>query len=67
MQLFDLFGLDPQSTIASFEAWNAIIHPDDREIANFRIEKALKERTTLKNEYRIMLPNGQMRWINAVS
>jgi PAS domain S-box-containing protein len=66
MELFDLFGLDPQSTMASFEAWNAILHPDDREIANFRIEKALRERTTLNNEYRIMLPNGRLRWINAV-
>jgi PAS domain S-box-containing protein len=65
-ELFDLFGLDPQKTAASFEAWNTIIHPEDKEIANIRIDQALKEHTGLNSEYRIVLPNGQIRWISAL-
>ncbi|NPV61064.1 MAG: PAS domain S-box protein [Methanotrichaceae archaeon] len=65
-ELFDLFGLDPQSTVASFEEWNVILHPHDREIANSLVEKALREHTVLNSEYRIILPNGQVLWINAL-
>ena len=65
-ELFDLFGLDPQESAASFEAWNAVLHPEDLEIAGFRIDQALKEHTNLDSEYRIIRPDGQIRWINAL-
>lgn len=64
-ELFGLFGLDQQKCSASFEAWNSILHPDDRQIANFRIEQALREHTSLNSEYRIVRPDRQIRWINA--
>ena len=65
-QMFNLFGLDKQKSIASFEAWRSALHPEDLEIAGQRIDKALKERIQLNSDYRILLPSGQMRWINAV-
>jgi len=65
-QMFALFGLDPHSTTASFESWRSAIHPEDVEIAGQRIDSALKERTHLNSDYRILLPDGQIRWINAV-
>ena len=65
-ELFDLFGLDPQESAASFEAWNSVLHPEDLEIAGFRIDQALKEHTNLDSEYRIIRPDGQIRWINAL-
>jgi len=43
-QMFNLFGLDKQKSIASFEAWRSALHPEDLEIAGQRIDKALKER-----------------------
>jgi PAS domain S-box-containing protein len=65
-ELFDLFGLDPQKSAASFEVWNSVLHPGDGEIANFRIDQALKEHTNLNSVYRIIRPDGQIRWINAL-
>jgi PAS domain S-box-containing protein len=65
-QMFDLFGLDPQSTTASFEAWRSVLHPEDVEIAGQRIDEALKEGTHLNSDYRAILPDGRIRWINAV-
>ena len=65
-ELYGLFGLDPQKDIASFEIWNSVLHPEDLEIANSRIDQALKEHTNLNNEYRIIRPDGQVRWINAL-
>ena len=64
--LFEVFGLDPSQSEASFETWNRILHPDDRETANRRIERALQEHTRLDSEYRIRLPDGRQRWISAL-
>jgi PAS domain S-box-containing protein len=65
-ELFELFGLDSNIHAASFETWNQIIYPEDREIANSKIEEALKEHTGLDSDYRIILPDGKIRWINAL-
>ena len=65
-QMFNLFGLDKQKTMASFEAWRSTLHPEDLEIASRRIDTALKARMQLNSDYRILLPDGQTRWINAV-
>ncbi|MEE9910478.1 MAG: PAS domain S-box protein [Deltaproteobacteria bacterium] len=65
-QMFHLFGLDPESVSASFEAWESIIHPEDREAAGLRIRQALQEHKILNSDYRIVLPGGPVRWINAV-
>ncbi len=65
-QMFTLFGIDPLKAEASFEAWRKVLHPEDAEIAGRRIEKALQEKTTLNSDYRIVIPDGRIRWINAV-
>jgi len=64
--MFRLFGFDPEIYRASFELWNHILHPEDREMANAKIEQALQDHTELSSEYRIIRPDGEMRWINAL-
>ncbi|HSQ93524.1 MAG TPA: PAS domain S-box protein, partial [Methanoregula sp.] len=63
-EFFALFGLSPDVS-ASFETWLSIMHPDDRELAMARIEQSLKDHSTLWNEFRILLPDGGIRWIGA--
>ena len=65
-QLYDLFGVDPKKTSASFDVWNSVLHPDDKKGANARIEKALATHTGLDSEYRIIHPDHKVRWINAL-
>jgi PAS domain S-box-containing protein len=65
-ELFRLFGLDPSETEASFDVWRTVLHPEDRRIAEARTEQAVRDRTPLKSEYRIILGSGEMRWINAL-
>jgi PAS domain S-box-containing protein len=65
LQLFHLFGLDPLKVTAAFDVWKSIIHPDDRQLAGERIDQAIQDRIPLFNEYRIILPTGEIRWINA--
>ncbi len=65
-EMFVLFGLDEATVEAGFEAWNAAMHPDDIEVANARVARALAEHTALDNEYRVVTPGGEVRWINAL-
>jgi len=65
-ELFVLFGLDPDKTEATFDIWDQVLHPDDKETAYSRIEKSIKQGTSLDSEYRIVLPDGQVRWIRAL-
>lgn len=63
---FEILGVDPQKTAPSFEAWQNVIHPQDRDLARARIGQALKEHAALVNEYRIVLPDGQIRWVSTM-
>lgn len=65
-ELYALFGLDPGSVGASFDLWNQVVHPDDLEVASKRIEQAIKEKMPLDSEYRVIYPNGEVHWINAL-
>ena len=62
-EFMELFGFDPATTVPSFDAWRAAVHPDDRVAAEDYISSAVRERTPLLNEYRIVLPAGHIRWI----
>ena len=64
--LFEIFGLDPQTITASPEAWRAAIHPDDRALAEARINRAIQGHAPLASEYRIVRANGQVRWVNVL-
>jgi PAS domain S-box-containing protein len=65
-EMFRLFGLDPKENVASFAEWEKVLHPEDKEKAGFKIQQALKEKSFLDNNYRIVRPNGQIIWINAL-
>jgi len=65
-ELFRLFGLDPQTAGASFDSWRSVLHPEDREVAEARIELTIRNHTPLASEYRIILPAGEVQWINAL-
>jgi PAS domain S-box-containing protein len=65
-ELFLLLGLDGSNAEASFDSWNGVLHPDDKQIASDAIENAIREHKPLTNEYRVILPDGKTRWINAL-
>jgi PAS domain S-box-containing protein len=65
-EMFVLFGLDPITSKASFDTWNSSLHPNDREGANARIDQALREHRYLDNEYRVIRPDVEVIWINAL-
>ena len=65
VEFFDLFGLNSATDNASFATWRKCVHPADLEAAEQHISAAIRDRTPLFNEYRILLPSGEVRWIAA--
>jgi PAS domain S-box-containing protein len=58
-----LWGLAPQELYESQQTWIDYIHPDDRE----SIDKAFQAKAAaglFDEEYRIILPNGRVRWVH---
>jgi PAS domain S-box-containing protein len=65
-KMFELFGLDPKKAPASFAVWESVLHPQDKERAKANIKKSMQYHSFLDNEYRVVLPDGEIRWINAL-
>jgi PAS domain S-box-containing protein len=64
-ELFLIFGLDPEKDTATFVLWDKVLHPDDKEEAYDKIDKALKGHSSLDSVYRILTPDGKIKWIRA--
>ncbi len=63
-EFLKIFGMGPE-TVPGFDAWTKVLHPDDVEVASKRIASAIEDHKELDNDYRIILPNGEVRWIRA--
>src|SRR6202790_4202251 len=64
-EMFRIFGLDPRESLPSRENFRQRIHPEDRDWVKERFEKSLRERVHGFAEYRVLLPDGTVRHINA--
>ena len=65
-ELYFLFGLDSRTATASFDSWRNIIHPADREKAAAEVLETFRNGTPLFSEYRIVMPDGQLKCIVAL-
>jgi PAS domain S-box-containing protein len=63
-QALRLFGFEPGADI-SYEMVFQGIHPDDRERVESAVHYAMETGAGYASEYRVMLPNGTVRWIAA--
>jgi PAS domain S-box-containing protein len=58
-----LHGLAPGTFAGTFEAFDELIHPEDRELLRQAVARAIEERTDYDIEFRIVWPDGSVRWI----
>jgi len=63
-QIFHIFGLEPKVFGASYEAFLATIHPDDRRSVENAVNDALYRREPYAIEHRIVLPSGNVRIVH---
>jgi len=64
-EAFRLFGFDPLQGLPSREAVWRRIHPDDVNTVNEKIEYALREKRRFQNEFRLKLPDGIVKHVDA--
>ncbi len=60
-----IFGYEPGKPERTYEEWADRVHPDDLSRAGTMIQTALANHETYDFEYRILLPNGELRWVDA--
>ncbi len=64
-EMFRIFGLDSQESSPSRDNFRQQIHPEDRDWVKKKFEESLRERVDTFAEYRVLLPDGTVRHINA--
>lgn len=64
-RMFELLGLDPATSDASGKAVFSLIHPEDRPRVERAVAKATAAFAHFDEEFRIIRPDGQVRWIMA--
>ncbi|HSA62837.1 MAG TPA: PAS domain S-box protein [Nitrospiraceae bacterium] len=64
-QYYRLYGLSP-ATMPSYENWLASVYGEDRQRADLAVREALKQRSDLNLDYRIIHPERGLRWLLAI-
>ena len=65
-EMFRIFGWEPQQGMPTDEMFRQRIHPDDLEEVFQKIQKARQQKTDYANDFRIILPDGTMKYIRSI-
>src|SRR3984885_3579516 len=66
-EMRQIFGLDPQrSNLPDREEFLRLVHPEDRDGFNERVDQALRAKADLVQDYRIALPDGTVKHIHGI-
>lgn len=63
-EIFRIFEVDSSSFDASYEAFLAVIHPDDREMVNSAYLNSLQNKTPYDIEHRLLLQDGRIKYVH---
>jgi PAS domain S-box-containing protein len=64
-ELYNIYGLNPETFAATFEGFLARVHPDDRPRVQATIERALTDPRPFYFDHRIVRPDGLVRTLHA--
>jgi PAS domain S-box-containing protein len=62
---YRIWGLDPLKGLPTRDDMWERIHPDDRERVWGEVQEALREKRDFLAEFRILLPDGTVKWLEA--
>jgi len=62
-ELFHIYGLSPETFTPTYEGYVAHVHPDDRAAGAEYLRRTLEEDAPYDHEYRIVRPDGAVRWL----
>ncbi|MDH4203129.1 MAG: PAS domain S-box protein [Phycisphaerae bacterium] len=58
-----MLGLTAEETVQSKEDFFKFVHPDDCQAARMECERAIRERNSCQVQFRIVRPDGEIRWV----
>ena len=58
-----IHGLDPSSFEGTFKSFLSNLHPEDQELVTHALHSTLKEGSDYNIEFRILWPDGSVRWV----
>nr|WP_239056920.1 EAL domain-containing protein [Wenzhouxiangella limi] len=64
-QAFEIFGIEPEAFGGSIEDFLELVHADDREWLQQKRAQWLARGGEFDAEYRIVRPDGEVRWVHA--
>jgi PAS domain S-box-containing protein len=64
-QLETIYGLHPGQFAGTLEAWEELIHPDDRDEVLKLVEASYETNGPVQGEWRVVWPDGSVHWIAA--
>lgn len=56
-------GYPPSDFINQVRSWASIIHPDDREMVDKKVQEGVNDRKSYVIEYRVTNVDGEIRWV----
>ncbi len=62
-EVYRIFDLQPEQTVASYESFLANIHPDDRELVNNAYTESVKNKTPYDIVHRLLLKDGSIKFV----
>lgn len=65
--MYKIYGIRKADFSGEVEAWEASVHPDDKERCQKEVEMALAGEKDFKSEFRVIWPNQEVRFIKAES
>lgn len=66
-EIFKIFGYDAQEFQPSYEFLQSRVHTDDRDLVRKSIDAVINEDRLFNIDYRIVLPDGTIRYVNNVA
>ncbi|CAD5924885.1 Sensory/regulatory protein RpfC [Planktothrix tepida] len=65
-QMYELYGLEKSDVLETiYQTWANALHPQDRERTETAIQQALRSEKEYNPEFRVVHPNGSIRYIKA--
>jgi len=62
---YQLYNLDPNTFPGAYEAWEHVVHPEDKEPARHAVNKAIAGGSEFNNEFRVIWPDKSVHHVKA--
>ena len=65
--MYTLYGIKEKDFSGAYQAWKTAVHPEDQERGNIEIQKAIIGEKKFDTEFRVVLPDGQVKHVRAIA